>query len=372
MGAGRVVQLMRSERRVRSVRAAAGGRPNADGGALPLMRAIQASLLGLLLGACLGGQTGQPDSEDCLDEDTPSPSETLERFAGRYESPATAPNNRAECPPEADAVLRVEIESDLDAREPFEPECGAAWVPVSVTLTTDDGELETTEQGWLMAGPYGEGAVRIEEPSFGGGEIYMDLDPEAHSFSSSDSFDRYHAFDACCLAATHQSFSGLLKLDELGLIELEAGAPDVVGQDSVELSLRVSGEPISNSCFEEQKAHQPITFELIDAEGTTVASGTGSAEGARCPSGDGCIWVQVHGDGHVSDASYLGAEEPLKGEASRVFLEAQFISCETPALFELGISVDVQLEEYAIEMGLTPAPSSGISPPTESPRDRCF
>jgi len=52
-------------------------------------------------------------------------------------------------------------------------------------------------------------------------------------------------------------------------------------------------------------------------------------------------------------------------------LEANFNSSEMPALVELGISVDVQLEEYAIEMGMNPAPSSGIARQGAA-QDGCF
>lgn len=73
----------------------------------------------------------------------------------------------------------------------------------------------------------------------------------------------------------------------------------------------------------------------------------------------------------MRDASYLGGRERLQSEASRIFLEANFNSSEMPALVELGISVDVQLEEYAIEMGMNPAPSSGIARQGAA-QDGCF
>lgn len=338
-----------------------------------MMRAIEASLLGLLLAACSGGQTGQPDSgyADCPHDSTPA-SEIMDRFAGSYESPVTAPNNRAECPPEADAVLHVEIESDFDERELLERECGAAWLPVSVKLTTDDGELDATLQGWLTVHEGGEGVVKVEELSPARRQVDLELDPEVGSISSIGSFDGYRTFDACCAEASDQSFPELLKLDELGLVELRPGAPDVLGQDSVELELRVTSSPTSNTCFEQQKEQLPVRFELLDAEGTVVATGTGTSDGASCPERDGCIWVQVHGSGQVRDSAYLGAAQPLNGEASRVFLDANFISCETPTLFELGIRVDVKLKEDSIEMGLYPVSSSGISKPTDFAPDRCF
>ena len=336
-----------------------------------MKRAIRAGLLALLLVSCSGGQTGQPTSGECWEDPTP-PSETLERFAGTYESPVTAPGNTAKCPSEADTVLHVEIEGDFDERESIERECFAPWLPVTVQLRTDDGEFEATEQGWLTTSPPDRGGVRIDEPSFGGGELMLELDAEKRAISSDRRLGEYKTFPSCCLEASSQSFSDLTGLDELGLVELLPSAPEVVGQESVALELRITTELPANVCFEEGMIDPAAAFELRDAEGTVVATGTGNTKSTPCTARPGCIWVQVNADGSVSDASYLGAAEPLKGQASRIFLEADFNTCETPALVELGISVDVQLEEYAIEMGLNPAPSSGIAPQSEGRPAQCF
>jgi hypothetical protein len=174
------------------------------------------------------------------------------------------------------------------------------------------------------------------------------------------------------LGESSRSFAELTRLDELGLIELVPGAPDVVGQEQVELELRVTAEPLANSCFENSKDSQALSFELLDAEGVVVASGTGQAEGARCVRDEGCVFIELNANGQVSNPSYLGAAQPLKGVASRVFVEAEFESCRSPALAEFAISVDVALEEYSIEMGLNPAPGTDVSPPTGAARASCL
>jgi len=281
------------------------------------------------------------------------------------------PGNSASCPAEADAVLRVEVESELDEREVLERECGAAWLPVSVELATDDGELVTTESGWLSVGEDGVGRVRIDQPTWGGGVVNLGLDAEQRSVSSSTPLDNYRTFDACCLEAPGQSFVELTRLDELGLMELVPGDPDVVGQDHVELELRVTTAPFTNGCFESAAVNQPVSFELLDAEGVVVASGTGEAQGEPCERGEGCVFVELHADGNVSNPSYLGAAQPLKGEASRVFLAAEFDSCGSPALVALAISVDVALEEYSIEMSLNLATVVSETP-NRAARASCF
>ena len=335
--------------------------------------ANKASVLGLLLAGCLGGQTGQPSSAsgECPKDSTPA-SDTLARFEGSYESPVALPGNGASCPAEADAVLRVEIESELNEREVLERECGAAWLPVSVELATDDGELATTESGWLSVGEDGVGGVRIDEPTWGGGLVTLRLDAEQRSVSSSTHLDNYRTFDACCLEAPSQSFAEFTRIDELGLIELVPGAPDVVGQEQVELELRVTAAPLANSCFESSAVNQAVSFELLDAEGVVVASGMGEAQGDPCERGEGCVFVELHADGQVSNPAYLGAAQPLKGAASRVFLSAEFDSCGSPALVAFAISVDVELEEYSIELSLNPAPSASVVPPNRAARASCF
>ncbi|MFM2420827.1 MAG: hypothetical protein RL385_5550 [Pseudomonadota bacterium] len=72
----------------------------------------------------------------------------MRRYVGTF-STRVRTSADLDCDPEADTVLRAEIRSSLTEAELDAKPCGAAWLPVSIRLTTDDGAVDVESEAHI-------------------------------------------------------------------------------------------------------------------------------------------------------------------------------------------------------------------------------
>jgi hypothetical protein len=284
----------------------------------------------LLWGAtgCAGGQTGEPGSGPALVCDanavTGDDAERLfAQFEGAYEGLVVSSSSSERCPMAEPVTFRAVVtrtESDVSLAD---RPCGAHYVAVSVAVGTDDGQLDSTVDGWIDE----EGRLSLST-----GEVLLNI-PQ-HSVTAVGGFGELRSIEPCCVE--QPSDTAVSVLGELGtteLLDFEYSDPDTT-RHQTRLSFSLATAAPRHACDTID-----ATFELRNADGELAASGEATATYQACAAAD-CLSLSVEGAGAVqSEAALLGSEDfpghqtelnvTFTGQSQAGALSASRLICET-------------------------------------------
>lgn len=249
--------------------------------------------------ACAGGQTGEPTSGPALVCDanavTGRAAEDLfARFEGTYEGLGVHSTSDEQCPAGGPIGIRVVVARSDEVSVADRP-CGTHYVAVSVTVSSDDGELDSTVDGWLGE----EGQLRLSE-----GTVRLNLDERS---AVVDGLGDVRGIEACCVEPLSEtSVAVLADLGATELLDFDYWYSDrTQHQTRLVLSL-APAEPL-DSCGTVDTA-----FEVRNADGELAGSGSATVTYSACqvPS---CLSLLVTGSGVVESESALLGNEDFPG-----------------------------------------------------------
>ena len=291
----------------------------------------QGSLLAWLLLAatgCAGGQTGEPTGGPALvcdaDAVTGNDAEQLfAQFEGAYEGLVVSSSSSERCPMAEPVTFRAVVTRAESEVSVADRPCGAHYVAVSVAVSTDDGQLDSTVDGWVDEG----GRLSLSS-----GRVVLNIADRA--VTAVGGFGELRSIEPCCAEGpSHAAVSVLGALGTTELLDFEYwDQAKTKHQTSLSFSLAASAPRDACDTVD-------ATFELRNADGELAASGDATVTYQACAAAD-CLSLSVHGAGAVqSEAALLGGEGfpghqtklnlSFTGRSQAGALSASTLNCET-------------------------------------------
>ncbi|MFM2416432.1 MAG: hypothetical protein RL385_1155 [Pseudomonadota bacterium] len=250
------------------------------------------------------------------------------------------------CSPATDTVLHVEITSILTEEELAEKPCGAAWLPVTLALRTEDGAVERTERGvigtvdgqlWgrgqVLLGDARDASLRIE-PDNRSVSVYDLPGVETPCCDALDSLDE----DALAVLSTEDAVELSQVDDDARRVKLDFGVTSVDSRRTCDGPGLVGG------------GGESVVVAVRDPDGVLVGEARGLLE--AIPLVNGCERLALQGELRMSAPRVAGLT--TAGD-TRGFLTACLERCagRTTRAYalEVPVIVDGVLEERRFAVG---------------------
>lgn len=197
------------------------------------------------------------------------------------------------CSPASDTVLHVEVTSILTEEELAEKPCGAAWLPVTVALRTEDGAVARTERGVIATEDgqlWGRGKVLLGDAR----DASLRIDPENRSVTE---YDLAGVEAPCCEVLATFDEDALAVLSPEGALELSQVDDDT---RRVTLDFEVASADVRRTCDGPGlvASHgESVVVEVRDPDGALVGEAKGVLE--AFPLANDCERLALQGELHM-------------------------------------------------------------------------